>query len=110
MQEPEEMDIADATDSQFACLTFCCTSIYVGVYDVWSHQDYVRLKTTMRTCESGYIEWLDIFWMIPVHYSDLTQSDYVTRSPWILPRLHTEYFTWGSQLSSFIFHADKIEK
>ena len=24
-EEPEEMDIADVTDSQFACLTFCCT-------------------------------------------------------------------------------------
>ena len=24
-EEPEKMDIADVTDSQFACLTFCCT-------------------------------------------------------------------------------------
>ena len=23
-EEPGEMDIADVTDSQFACLTFCC--------------------------------------------------------------------------------------
>ena len=40
-----------------------------------------------------------IIGMIPVHYSDLTQWDYVPMSPWILAYLHTEYSTWGSQLS-----------
>ena len=29
-EEPEDMDFADVTDSQFACLTFCCTKHLCG--------------------------------------------------------------------------------